>query len=285
MRRSRLVGIIIAAVIGCGLVFGALSYQAIADQDEEIAEEEAVVLRNSIELDGFLYTASLSALDGLLSGDYISDRLMIRNAEDGEVLQDYYHIYDASKAEVLIVSLFTDEGFVYECVDDPEDGLLTLYKVAGPGENFRILDTESVSYADEARIAEIRALQGYLPEETEEAEAEESSDEESVEETVEETAESAEEAEETGDASLSEETEESVSDPSEEVTGPLTEEAQEESLPAQESVTEAQETSEEEAAASDLPAEESSDLSLPASEEAVPELQAQEAPEASASIG
>ena len=163
--KYRLFGILLSVMLVSGCIAAAVSsLKAFADPGESAAETESMEeteleLCTEIEIDHTVYTVSLSELSGELEGAYLADELCITDSESRDVLQDYYHIYDRADKDSLTVSLFVEDGFVTECVEDAGREFITLYRIGGPEEEYRVLETESVSFENAERILKIRALQ------------------------------------------------------------------------------------------------------------------------------
>ena len=171
MRKIRLAGIISAAMLAAGCVFAAVSPAVFAVEEKgerSVSIPEVFPLYTEMTYDGALVKTEVSDLEGELLKDYIADHLVISSPDGGAVYQEFFHIYDRSGI-LPVVSLFMDDGMLVSCVEDPASGLMTLYRIGGASEGFRVLETESVSLSDTIRVSEIRALQYYgygLPEET-----------------------------------------------------------------------------------------------------------------------
>ena len=166
MRKGKLLGIILAALLGAGCIFAAVSPVVFAEGSEQEPEYRIVIpeefpLCTELVFDGALVRIEVSDLEGEILKDYLADHLLITSEDGTEVLQEYYHIYDRREDAVPVVSLFEEDGVLTACVEDCASGLMTLYKIGGFADDYCILETESVSLSDPVRVQEIRVLQ-YL---------------------------------------------------------------------------------------------------------------------------
>ncbi|MBR6405210.1 MAG: hypothetical protein IKS18_03345 [Lachnospiraceae bacterium] len=187
MRKGKLLGIILAALLGAGCIFAAVSPVVFAEGSEQEPEYRIVIpeefpLCTELVFDGALVRIEVSDLEGEILKDYLADHLLITSEDGTEVLQEYYHIYDRREDAVPVVSLFEEDGVLTACVEDCASGLITLYKIGGFADDYCILETESVSLSDPVRVQEIRVLQylvdGVPDEEPEETGSEEETDSE-----------------------------------------------------------------------------------------------------------
>ena len=186
MHKTGIAGILLSVLLTGGTVFAVVSPSVLADNDEALTEEVGQIPEN-FPLCGFVtdgtanITVSIEALDAGEGMHYISDLLTISDSVTGAVLQEYLHIYD--QTEVLpVVSLFYEGGILTECVEDPAKAMVTLYRIGDASQNYRILETESVSFLNTIRMEKIRSLQYAMTapeEESSDTEDAESSEEES----------------------------------------------------------------------------------------------------------
>ena len=264
MHKTGIAGILLSVLLTGGTVFAVVSPSVLADNDEALTEEVGQIPEN-FPLCGFVtdgtanITVSIEALDAGEGMHYISDLLTISDSVTGAVLQEYLHIYD--QTEVLpVVSLFYEDGILTECVEDPAKAMVTLYRIGDASQNYRILETESVSFLNTIRMEKIRSLQYAMTapeEESSDTEDAESSEEES------ESSETAEtDASETTDAEASE-TEDAESSEAEETVISESEETEsadtEASVDSESAETEASESEESLTEASPAPEAESSE--------------------------
>ena len=261
MSKKKLAGLLIAAIFACGCIFAVLQPSVSADPDQNTAEMPGDFgLCRDLRINGISYAVSVSGLEGLLGADYLADVLEIRDEASGSLLNEHYHIWE-NRAPQPVVSLFTEDGVVFECVDSPSDALLTIYTIGGADSGFAIVKTESVSYEDTEKVAHVRMMQRIA------SGAEILSEEEISEDTAEETAENSSEdiTEDASGETSDEEAEKTSDETAEAVPDETAEEAltEEETSESGEEETSEVETTEENASEEDTSEEVSAEEQEP----------------------